>query len=535
MITKRELRKFAGQTARQLQRGGPPRLDQDFLYQLENHPQVLPDLFTCLLEAVNTDEEPDDALIGAYMLLTAMQLEFIRYQVDRGYSWARELIDDFQLSVAAAVEENLLPVIMLQQVILALREARLEVDPALFNLMEQSMTEESEGFSDEPPPIEELLAPLARQGGDNPFEVARMVTEMTYAMPEEARVVLAQAMFSSDWEVLRETVPLLVMDDRPEVRRGIAGVLANQPGQLSPAALRRLIMLRNWLPQHERATLDKAVRDARRHGVECASWPDPASSEVYASAPDGAGAQGCLIITKNKRKFQLSSVLVKQETGIADAWCDPTPRRKSDIQQQIDMGMEQAPIGRVSRIHLERLVQHYLAVGSDSGQPPDIGLLSVAETLGESSWQPQRLDFKATIADLFRQLPGYLQGDKAYAACLQSSNTWGMLSDLTDSWFEQNQAVSDLLEKAKTRKINTLVRQVIDKIIEPRRQYWLEKLIWLVLWLREAEADDPDNPSWAQFLIIADALIQGRKLKDIPFFQMIAERTVFVFEQQHDY
>jgi hypothetical protein len=224
---------------------------------------------------------------------------------------------------------------------------------------------------------------------------------------------------------------------------------------------------------------------------------------------------------------------VKQKVGIADAWCNPTLHRKSDIQQQIEMGMEQAPIERVTRAHLELLVQHYLFVGHDNDQAPDIGLLAVAETLGESGWQPQRLDYQATIATLLQHLPASLQGDDAYTACLRTSDDWSMLSGLIDSWFEQGQNVNDLLAKSRARKIDTAVRQVIEKILEPHREHWLEKLIWMTLWLREAY--DQDDPLWAQFLIVADALAQGRGLKNIPLFQMIAERTVAVFQQQQKY
>jgi hypothetical protein len=79
--------------------------------------------------------------------------------------------------------------------------------------------------------------------------------------------------------------------------------------------------------------------------------------------------------------------------------------------------------------------------------------------------------------------------------------------------------------------MDTLARRIIDKIIEPRRQHWLEKLLWLALWLREVD-DEQNDPLWGRALIVADALEKGHKLQDIPLFQTIAERTVFVFQQQ---
>ena len=531
MLTKQQIRGYAEHIAEQLTQGKMPQPDQEFLYEMEQQPKALADLLDLVKQETDSDEEYSrNARLSAYMMLLSMQLEFIRYQVERGYPWALMLIAEFQKNVAAAVEEKQITPMVLQQIILALREAKLEVEPQLFALIENNLSDLGQQLPEmEPPPLDELLAPIIQQCNDNPFEVVHIVTEMTYAMPQEARLMLAQAMFNSSESVVRDAVPLMVLDDRADVRQGVAQEVAANPENLSPLALRRLITLRNWLSQEERPALDKAIQSARRKRVECAQWPERSKAEVYASAPDGVGAQGSLIISKSGRKFQLSSVVLKQDVGIADAWCDPRLHRKSDIKQQIEMSMEQAPIELVSREHLERLVQHHLAVSNEGGHPPDIGLLAVAEALSESDWHPQRLDFASTVDDLMRQLPRELQGDAAYQECLKTSDFWSNLHGLIPSWFEQDQSVTELLSKSRARKLSTLSKQVLEKILEPRRQIWLEKLVWIVLWLRENPT--PDDQLWAQFLIVADAVSQGHALKDIGLFQMMAERTVMAFEE----
>lgn len=537
MLTQQQIRDYADHIAEQLTSGQMPRPDQEFLYALESHPETVMDLLECVqqelipqtLEGDDESEYLNNARLSAYLLLLSMQLEFIRYQVERGYPWAIELVADFQQAVADAVEEGTLPAPVLQQIILALREAKLEVDARLFALIEQNISDARQQLpSDELPALEDLLAPILQQCGDNPFEIVHLITEMTYAMPQEARLMLAQAMFSSEQALVRDAVPLMVLDDRIEIRQGIAQNIAQNPQYLSPLALRRLITLRNWLPPDERPVLDKAIQDARRKGVECAQWPEPAKPEIYASAPDGVGAQGSLMISKSARKFQLSSIVLKQGVGIADAWCDPRLHRKKDLKSQIEMSMEEAPIQPASREHLERLVQHYLALANELGNTPDIGLLAVAEALSESGWRPQSLDFSATVDELMRQLPKNLQGSEAYQDCLDSSDIWSNLSGLTSSWFEQDQAVSELLSNSRASRIETLSKQILNRIFEPRRQFWAENLVWMALWLREDLSTD--EHLWAQFLIVADAVLQGRALKDIALFQLMAERTVLAYE-----
>jgi len=41
---------------------------------------------------------------------------------------------------------------------------------------------------------------------------------------------------------------------------------------LTPTEVRRLIAMRNWRPENERAEVDAVIRKARAAGIDCASW-----------------------------------------------------------------------------------------------------------------------------------------------------------------------------------------------------------------------------------------------------------------------
>jgi len=60
----------------------------------------------------------------------------------------------------------------------------------------------------------------------------------------------------------------MLLDSEAVVRRAAAAVLEQTAAAdtLSPAALRRTIILRNWIPEDDRAGVDCAIRKARTKG-----------------------------------------------------------------------------------------------------------------------------------------------------------------------------------------------------------------------------------------------------------------------------
>src|SRR5262249_60223752 len=91
------------------------------------------------------------------------------------------------------------------------------------------------------------------------------------------------------------------------VRRAVAEALATVASSLSPTDVRRLVAMRNWRPEKERAEVDGIVRKARAAGVDCAQWEAGSTETILATAIDGAATQGFLLVSPAGRRKRTPS------------------------------------------------------------------------------------------------------------------------------------------------------------------------------------------------------------------------------------
>jgi hypothetical protein len=202
------------------------------------------------------------------------------------------------------------------------------------------------------------------------------------------------------------------------VRRVVAGALEQVAASLMPMEVRRLITMRNWRPENERAEIDAIIRKARAAGIDCAQWDMGSIERIVATAIDGAATQGFLLVCPAGRKKRLSSLLTK--VGIVDAWSgEPESRRRIET-SLADAGMGAAVLV-VSRAYLDRMVAHHLELSTEKGEAPPFGLLQVAETIGGADWQPARITFSEVLAELLDQVPKAMCWPAAVASILQKS------------------------------------------------------------------------------------------------------------------
>jgi hypothetical protein len=172
-------------------------------------------------------------------------------------------------------------------------------------------------------------------------------------MPAENRGALAAGLALCGAPAARgaAVLLLLLLDPDRVVRRAVAEALATVPSALSPTEVRRLVAMRNWRPENERAEVDGIVRKARAAGVDCAQWEAGSTETILATAIDGAATQGFLLVSPAGRKNGFSSILTKG--GVADAWSgEPESRRRIEA-ALADSGMD-APM-TVSGSYLDRV------------------------------------------------------------------------------------------------------------------------------------------------------------------------------------
>jgi hypothetical protein len=194
-------------------------------------------------------------------------------------------------------------------------------------------------------------------------------------MPAENRGALAAGLALCGAPAARgaAVLLLLLLDPDRVVRRAVAEALATVPSALSPTEVRRLVAMRNWRPENERAEVDGIVRKARAAGVDCAQWEAGSTETILATAIDGAATQGFLLVSPAGRKNGFSSILTKG--GVADAWSgEPESRRRIEA-ALADSGMD-APM-TVSGSYLDRVLSHHLALSVERGVAPPLGLLSL--------------------------------------------------------------------------------------------------------------------------------------------------------------
>src|ERR1700730_4927560 len=130
-------------------------------------------------------------------------------------------------------------------------------------------------------------------------------------------------------------------DPAAPVRQAVASALedAARKGKVTPTMLRRMITMRNWLPEDSRSALDAAIVSARRKGVSPTQWDDVEVHQLVTTGVDGSGAIGMLAHCRNKRKNVLGSLMLKQGVAVRDAWAQEGITQKEFDRAFVEAGL----------------------------------------------------------------------------------------------------------------------------------------------------------------------------------------------------
>lgn len=178
----------------------------------------------------------------------------------------------------------------------------------------------------------------------------------------------------------------------------------------------------------------------------------------------------------------------------------------------------------VSRSYLDRMLSHALALTTDRGEVPPLGLLQVAETIGGADWQPARIDVRKALAELVAALPDAMREPAAVAEVLRRSDELADLEAIEQSWFEDDAQIEEIVAGRRVRGRTKLATYLLQTVIARRRDKWAELFLHTAMWMREAppEAD----LCWRELALVAEAVAGGRDLGEIGLMQAIAERTI---------
>jgi hypothetical protein len=346
-------------------------------------------------------------------------------------------------------------------------------------------------------------------------------------VPVEPLAAIAAQMASSGAPLLREAAALLVLHPEKEVRRTVALTLLGTAENLDPRTMRRLILIRGWLPEEERHLIDQVVRAARTKGISCAAWEPRTITRLTASAIDGSGAQMVVMLSPDGKRQRVSTILLKEGKGVADAWSrgGMSKREVGEMIGEMEATMHTRTVGRT---YVDRILCHQLGAGLEMGTLAAAGLVDVAESVGAADWRPARLDWHDVLDELLADLPpDALRPVDVEAAIAQSMET-AEVSGLLHSWFESDQEVDTLLREAATQGHENLIPVVLERVIAPRKEKWIERLVWVALWMREGEPDL--HLRWSDFAVLARELLAGRALDTVPLLQEISAQTVAAWD-----
>lgn len=512
--------------ARRLARMAQPQLTPEDDSWLQQTPQTLPLIVDSLVAELARPvdaRDPGDTI--AWRILLAVQLEYIRYRLDRGWEWAASLIDDFQQRLIRLGEEKTIGSEEWMLMASALAEARIPVSESVqAQLAEAGLTDESVGSPEEMMEAMRSLLDNMAELVSSPFDVVEGIQSTGGVLPGNLRSFMAMELSLSPHPVLREAVPLMLLDQDAAVRRDAAQALEQmaKAGRLSGDTLRRMIAVRNWLPTEDRPAIDAAIRSARLNNTDPAGWPQAAPGlEFHVSMIDGSGAQSILIAARGGRKGLFGGLLLRHGEGVKEAWFDDdVPRGR--MSRMLKEATDSMTFTRMDQRYADIVIQHAIATGTLNGAVPPHGLLQIAERLGGPDWQDRHIDVAAEADTLVQELPDGDRSPEGVAALLEAGATLMDEEPLFSSWYEEGPEVERIIRQGRR---DARIRKVMTEVIQPHRGVWAEKFLLMALWSK-ASQDGEYRARTPVLAVAARALAGDRPLADIPAMQIVAEQTV---------
>ncbi|MDD2736120.1 MAG: hypothetical protein PHF56_19490 [Desulfuromonadaceae bacterium] len=491
---------------------------------------------SALLAELFSNESTDDNRIDAALRMLLDVLEILRVELERERSDSTEHMERLQNTLAQKIYVECGDTNLCAAVSYILLQSRVELLPVLHSANNQRLLLDahSAGLRDSPPEeiLDGMFKSIEDMGTDSPFEALENLLQILALGDPEMQTALCDNMLHADSKLVRDAAALMLLHPMPDVRLGVSRLLAADSSRITPETLRRLIITRNWFQDDIRKNIDQAVTHARRSRVECAQLSKSPATTVYASPVDGAFAQSFQVISPDGKGYFSCAILLKQGTGIADAFVIPLST-KNELNRFLDMMKQEGAFIESSPEYLDQRVCHGLAEGAMLGNAPIFWLAHVAELLGKDQWKAVPFDAKRELAvmraELERKAPELL-ADKSRKKALKDSAEWCDEHHFANSWFEDNAEVDKVISAVFKKKRNkpdaewSAMCAIIENVLEKRRAIWLERLVLNALWLKSAKR--PPLP-WHQMFHLAEAVADSAiPLAGIPLMESVAIQSL---------
>ncbi len=469
-------------------------------------------------------KQPHGQVADAFEFMLGEALAALRLAAKHGDPEAAAEVAAIQERVGALIASDSFDGDTVMLILRQFTSARLDPGSAIRNAMAERHERAAASLPAEGPDIDSLLAEVAQELGGDIFAFQAEIVEQAALFPESGRAALAAALLALDNPALRDAALGWLLDPSEATRRETAGSLqqAAETGRLGGVSLRRLIAMRNWLPEAEKPALDGVIRTMRRKGVEPAPLAAADIRRILASGVDGTGTRCIYLLAKEGRKLSVLSALIAMDAGIDDLWSESglSKAEAEDMEQEFvrELGCFESDLAFV-----RTSLAHALAVGLAADRLPSFRLVDLIERAGLTALNPERLEPEALVARLIADIPATRLDEQGLAA----SATWRDTLPWAESWLEEGPAVSALLDR-KRLSAKQRAALLLAEYLPGRRRYWGEALAWTA----SAAQGRANTALWHDFALIARELLGDRRLSEIPVMSIIARRTVEAWQNR---
>ena len=522
MIPPTSLTQIGKMVAKNLAHGHTGELVSQIGHSLASAQGITIDLID-LIAAESCKKRPNVALINAFVAIIGNVLETLRFRIERNHVEAEQAVAVGREHLTVLIKAQALDPTTALLISGQFTRAKLDLGDDLPNELTDLLNQEASPFLPSEAELNDRLAELARPFKGDIFEFQAHLAEQTASLPDDGRGGGVAALLGATDPMLRESAIGWLLDTGPKTRRDTVSLLMQSASnrRISEIMLRRLITIRNWLPEPERPGIDAVIRSCRQNGLDCGPAREAETRICLASGIDGSGAQSFFVMVKEGRKQAIASLLIKHGVGVRDAW---VRRRitKLESEQFLFQVESQIECFNTTTEYVRRALSNALAVSAATGTLPPFGLVDFIESTGLGTVNPGLVPFKTLLAELLSDIPAARKTPAKIERVLRETAQWEGDFSFFDSWFEDEGALDVLLSK-KRLSVRRQVDVVLTEFLPSRREHWGELLVWTALMLRQDKANGND---WEEFVLVANELIGDRPVSEIPLMNLIAKTTV---------
>ena len=476
-------------------------------------------LIVDLVGAEGRKKRPDAGMHQAYSFMLGQTLEQLRQRSEAGNGQASMAMENVRTAIAQQMRMGKLVPTAAMALVSAFSRAGIEVGEDIRGALDNAMIQTGAFQQNLPiPDVAEMLKDLVEACAGDPFLIQSQFAELTAAMPAGLQLSLLEGLVLAADASLREAAIGWLLAE-PAIAAPLASMLEAAAGRglVSATSVMNLMLIRNWVPEDRRRTIDAIIRAARAVGSTPEKRPAVQVRELLLSERDGAGAQSIFASIKEGRKNALVSILIKQDHGVRDAWVARSLSRP-EIEDMLDHIASEMSVHETTAEDTALILRSALA-DDRVGSTPPFGLVQAITLLGLSDVAPSFVSVDDLVASMLADADVAAIDAKAVEKAVRGSGRWLATNPQLDSWFENGDDVAAAI-KGK-RKIEDRFAAIIEKVLEPKRAYWAS----VVAWSAFAQRGDCHNSDWIEMALVAREMASERPLTAIPLARFIAVQT----------